>query len=450
MTSDQSSFSEIPNCKVDVSAGTDWLNDTAIQGQSAAHVFEQGGPQSCAVFLRDTSDRRSTVKDRRGQRRVTHLHTSVTGQVYASAHEDIARLGQILRGHRYSAVMRGSDGVELPLDTPELHSHPTEPVVELPASESSASQTVALNAPIYGANGCLLATLEFTLSDCDASDSSAKLLRALLEAAARAITERWFRLVHRRDWVIAAMRRKAPDTCILLALNREQRLLGADRRARELLGAKGRSFDKSVRLLELFQPNRALLRRRGCHDVSTTLFAPGDGDPWIALITPPDIGAAESCHDARVVLHARPRLDSLGHLWAVSTVGRKQPELSRRSRKLIEEYIDTHLDTALKPDRLAALVGLSPSYFTRSFYKSFGLTPHRYVVHCRVLRAQELMLATQSPLAEIALTVGFADQSHFCRRFTEVVGVTPGAFRGGNALVPHRLTPQEGASTRVA
>jgi AraC family transcriptional regulator len=131
-------------------------------------------------------------------------------------------------------------------------------------------------------------------------------------------------------------------------------------------------------------------------------------------------------------------------------MGRGQAGLSRDSRELIEEHIDTHLDTALELDKLAALVGLSPSYFTRSFYKSFGSTPHRYVVHCRVLRAQELMLATQLPLTEIALTVGFADQSHFSRRFAQVVGVTPGAFRANNARVAHRLTAHVGASARVA
>jgi AraC-like DNA-binding protein len=450
MTSDQGSFPEILDGDLAVSAGTDWSNATAIQARGAAQVFEQGDLQGRAGFLRDRSDSLSTVKDPRRHKRVALPYASMTRQVYASAHEDIARLDQILRGHRCAAVLRGSDGVELQLDTPALRSHGATPSVGLLASESSASRAIVLNAPIYGADGCLLATLEFTSNDCDRSDSSAKLLRALLEATARATTERWFRLVHRRDWVIAAMRRKAPDTCILLALDREQRLLGADRRARELLGSRGRSFDKSMRLSELFQPSRALLQRRGCHDVSTTLLAPGDGDPWIALITPPDIGAPESCHDARVLLHARPRLDSLGHLWAVSTMGRHQSGLSRESRKLIEEYIDTHLDTALELEKLAALVGLSPSYFTRSFYKAFGLTPHRYVVHCRVLRAQELMLATQLPLTEIALTVGFADQSHFSRRFTEVVGVTPGAFRASNAGVPHRPTPRRGASTRVA
>ena len=117
---------------------------------------------------------------------------------------------------------------------------------------------------------------------------------------------------------------------------------------------------------------------------------------------------------------------------------------------MIEEYIDTHLDTALELHRLAALVRMSPSHFTRSFHKAFGLTPHRYVIQCRILRARELLASTQLPLTEIALTVGFADQSHFCRRFTEGVGVTPGAFRGSNPRPQQRLTLHEGAAAHFA
>jgi hypothetical protein len=74
--------------------------------------------------------------------------------------------------------MRGSDGVELPLNTAALCSQATVSAVELPANEGGAGEAVAFNAPIYGADGCLLATLEFVSSDCDRSDSSAKLLHA--------------------------------------------------------------------------------------------------------------------------------------------------------------------------------------------------------------------------------------------------------------------------------
>lgn len=78
---------------------------------------------------------------------------------------------------------------------------------------------------------------------------------------------------------------------------------------------------------------------------------------------------------------------------------------------------------------LAASCGLSPSYFARSFKRSFGMPPHRWLMLERVGRAQELLKATRMPLGEIALACGFADQSHFSRVFVSVVAMPPGAWR---------------------
>jgi AraC family transcriptional regulator len=80
-------------------------------------------------------------------------------------------------------------------------------------------------------------------------------------------------------------------------------------------------------------------------------------------------------------------------------------------------------------EELAGLIRMSSSHFTRSFTKSVGLTPHRYVIQCRVEKARELLTATDLPLTEIALSAGFSDQSHFSRRFQELTGVPPGAYR---------------------
>jgi AraC family transcriptional regulator len=46
-----------------------------------------------------------------------------------------------------------------------------------------------------------------------------------------------------------------------------------------------------------------------------------------------------------------------------------------------------------------------------------------------VIRAQELLATTQLSLTEIALTSGFADHSHFSRRFHQLMGVAPREFR---------------------
>jgi AraC family transcriptional regulator len=51
------------------------------------------------------------------------------------------------------------------------------------------------------------------------------------------------------------------------------------------------------------------------------------------------------------------------------------------------------------------------------------------VMRRRLLRAQELLASTELPLIDIALATGFADQSHFSRRFHQMMGVPPRAFR---------------------
>lgn len=342
-------------------------------------------------------------------------------QLVTSAHEDIYRLNEILRSQRCTAVMRDMDGAILPRDN-----------AAIPTDRISALAT-----QIFDAEGRALASLEIVQGDAARSESSEQLLRALVEAAARAITERWFRLVHRRHWVLAAMRRNAPGTTIIIAADRDQRIVGADRQARELLDERGRRMGPPLAVSALFRPNPALLRRRSHCDVSTTLFASGDGEPWVVLITPPDSGAMESHGDPRVLLHVRPRLDSLIHMSSPPSAGWAKRGLSQGALQRIEEYIDAHLDSALDVDELAAIVRMSSSHFTRSFHKAVGVTPHRYVVRNRVMRARELLSTTKMPLTEIALATGFSDQSHFSRRFREIVGVPPGAFRGhGGRLSP--------------
>ena len=57
------------------------------------------------------------------------------------------------------------------------------------------------------------------------------------------------------------------------------------------------------------------------------------------------------------------------------------------------------------------------------------MSPHHYLVRRRIDRVMELLAATELPVAEIALVVGFSDQSHCARRFREHVGVSPGDYR---------------------
>jgi AraC family transcriptional regulator len=79
---------------------------------------------------------------------------------------------------------------------------------------------------------------------------------------------------------------------------------------------------------------------------------------------------------------------------------------------------------------MAAVANLSPYHFARQFKAATGLAPHQYVISRRIERAQDLLRTDDElGLAEVALRVGFSDQSKFSFHFKRIVGVTPRQFR---------------------
>jgi AraC family transcriptional regulator len=97
--------------------------------------------------------------------------------------------------------------------------------------------------------------------------------------------------------------------------------------------------------------------------------------------------------------------------------------------KKIKQHIGMRISYGIPLDELAQQVRLSTSYFSTAFKVTFGLSPHSYIVACRVEHAKRRMLHTDAPLCEIALDCGLADQSHLSRVFRRVTGTTPSAWR---------------------
>jgi AraC family transcriptional regulator len=93
-------------------------------------------------------------------------------------------------------------------------------------------------------------------------------------------------------------------------------------------------------------------------------------------------------------------------------------------RKVID-YINAHLEQDLSLIELAALVQMSPHYFSHLFKQSMGISAHQYVIRCRVERAKNLLLQGNASIAEVAYKVGFANQSHLNRHFKRLLGITP-------------------------
>jgi AraC-like DNA-binding protein len=97
----------------------------------------------------------------------------------------------------------------------------------------------------------------------------------------------------------------------------------------------------------------------------------------------------------------------------------------RRTR----EHIERQLAHKISLPELAGIAGLSAGHFSRAFKQSVGMSPHRYLLQRRIAAAADLIRNTDRPLAEVALNVGFSDQSHFTRVFARESGETPSAFR---------------------
>jgi AraC family transcriptional regulator len=94
-------------------------------------------------------------------------------------------------------------------------------------------------------------------------------------------------------------------------------------------------------------------------------------------------------------------------------------------------FIESNLSANIGLADLARLVGHSPDHVARMFKRSFGVSLYQYVLRRRVERAKALLRDRSHSIAEIALTCGFATQSHFSSVFKGQTGVTPGAYRRG-------------------
>jgi len=97
--------------------------------------------------------------------------------------------------------------------------------------------------------------------------------------------------------------------------------------------------------------------------------------------------------------------------------------------KRVNRFIDENLTEPILLKDLSAVAQRSTAYFCRAFKRTFGRSPHAYLIDRRVKFARDLMLESDAPLSEIAQAAGFADQSHFCRHFRPVTGETPAAWR---------------------
>ncbi len=103
---------------------------------------------------------------------------------------------------------------------------------------------------------------------------------------------------------------------------------------------------------------------------------------------------------------------------------------SRLDYACIDKWLRAHLSEPLRVTDLATHCGLGERRFHQLFDEAFGTTPHRYLQRLRLDAALTLLCDARYTLTDVALTVGFSDQSAFTHAFTRRFGMAPGQWRG--------------------
>jgi AraC-like DNA-binding protein len=97
------------------------------------------------------------------------------------------------------------------------------------------------------------------------------------------------------------------------------------------------------------------------------------------------------------------------------------------------DLVDSRYAEPLDLEALARAAHVSPRHFSRSFRRTFGETPHQYLLTRRIERARHLLRTTDLKVAEVCLAVGFQGVGSFTTTFRRHVGMSPTAYRRANA-----------------
>jgi AraC-like DNA-binding protein len=376
----------------------------------------------------------------------------------AQAQDEIDRLYAVVRKHAYVVLLCNRDGIAIYHRGDDSHadefkrwgiwvgglwseqSEGTNGIGTCIADErpvlvhgdqhfrSRHTQLSCAGAPIFDPNGQLVAVLDVSRVHGQEDKGWLPLVLDTVIVAARAIEERLFREHFRRAWTIAALP-PGNEPALLLAVDENQWIVGADRVARSGLGLSDQNLASGRRLSEFFEYDSSILRQLGDRDIPARFAGAADGTGWCVLLTPPVSKSRGARSWAEAFVHSRPRISTLGQLPVAEEPARSRGGLPPVVTQRICEYMESHLDQKIGLEALASLAGLSTHHFARAFQQSVGMPPHGYLLSRRLDRAEQMLRDTRLPLSEIAVATGFSDQSHLARHFRRRTGMPPSLAR---------------------
>ncbi|MDE6777375.1 MAG: AraC family transcriptional regulator, partial [Oscillospiraceae bacterium] len=92
-------------------------------------------------------------------------------------------------------------------------------------------------------------------------------------------------------------------------------------------------------------------------------------------------------------------------------------------------YIQNHISEAIKTSDIAEYFGKSRGTISTEFKKNAGMNLSDFIQLKKIQKAQELLCETEKSFVSISNYLGFSSQSHFCRVFKEITGITPKEYQ---------------------
>src|SRR5437588_2354238 len=165
----------------------------------------------------------------------------------------VSNIGGVWLGGVWSEEVEGTNGI----GTAIVEERP----VTVHRSQHFRTRHINLScsgAPVFGVDGRLIAVLDVSAIDPERSERAHALTGALTVRSARAIEERFFREQFRQEWIVAVAPPEGGVTGMLLAIDGNQRIVGANRAARASLMLDDRGLRGGVSLWTIFERNLGL------------------------------------------------------------------------------------------------------------------------------------------------------------------------------------------------
>ena len=102
----------------------------------------------------------------------------------------------------------------------------------------------------------------------------------------------------------------------------------------------------------------------------------------------------------------------------------------RRACNFISQNFDQHITL----DIIANHLYLNKNYLIKLFNKELGLSPQKFILETRLIRARQLILQTNQSIQEIAFSCGFNTPSYFSKKFKNRFDVLPLTIRQNNGI----------------